>query len=113
MVGVDRFTKMVLFFPYSTYFSAKDNAEIFIWEIFSRHRLPDKIISDRGHQFVSKLWTQFLKCLYINPYLSLGYHLQSDGQTKRLNLILEQYLRCSVPAEYNDWFPCRQVAQFA
>lgn len=88
MVVEDHFN-MTEFFPCSTAFSAKNTAHIFIQEIFSRHGLPKGIISDRCPQFIFKLWNHFLKGLEINYCLSYGYHTQSDGQTERVNLILE------------------------
>lgn len=67
MVAVDRFTNMAEFFPCLGNCSAKDTAQIFIRKIFSRHGLPEEMVSDHGPQFVSKLCNHFLKRLNINP----------------------------------------------
>ena len=44
--------------------------------------LPDKIISDRGPQFASKVFIELLKLLGIKSALSTAYHPQTDGTTK-------------------------------
>ena len=113
MVVVDRYTKMAKFFPCSSTITAKGMADIFVQEIFARHGVPSKIISDRGPQFISQFWTQFLKGLEIKPCRSSGYHPQSNGQTERTNQILEQYLRCYVPARQDTWPSHICMAQFA
>ena len=113
MVVVDRYTKMSEFFPCSSSITSKETANIFLQEIFSCHGLPEEIISDCGPQFISQFWVQFLKGLSIKPCRSSGYHPQSDGQTKRVNQILEQYLRCFVPARQDTWVDHLRLAQFA
>jgi hypothetical protein len=35
--------------------------------------------------------------------LSTAYHLQTDGQTEKVNQILEQYLRCIINYQQDDW----------
>ena len=44
--------------------------------------LPDKIISDRGPQFASKVFIELLKLLGIKSALSTAYHPQIDGTTE-------------------------------
>jgi hypothetical protein len=55
------------------------------------------IISDRGSQFIACLHAM-LSC-YLIHYSA--YHPQTDGQTKRVNQILEDMLRACV-MEYPD-----------
>ena len=45
--------------------------------------------------------------------MSTAYHLQTDGQTERVNQILEQYLRCYVDYNLSDWSTLLSVAEFA
>ena len=59
MVVVDRFTKWAEFFPCLKTITAQEASKIFLKEVFSRHGLPQEIVSDRGTQFVSK----FFSCL--------------------------------------------------
>lgn len=96
MVVVELYTKMAEFFPCTTSIQAKNMAEIFIAEIFSLHGFPNEIISNCGPQLISCFWKHFLKGLNIKPYCYSGYDPQYDGQNKRVNQILKQYLRCYV-----------------
>jgi transposase InsO family protein len=57
------------------------------------HRVPKKIVSDRGSQFTSQFWRKLHECLDIQLNFSLAYHPQTDGQTERTNQVLEDMLR--------------------
>lgn len=41
--------------------------------------------------------------LGVKHKLSKAYHPQTDGQTERMNQTLEQYLRCYVNYEQDNW----------
>ena len=45
--------------------------------------------------------------------LSTAYHPQTNGQTERTNQTLEQYLRCYVNYQQNNWVELLPIAQFA
>ena len=46
--------------------------------------------------------------------MSTAYHPQTDGQTERVNQILEQYLRCFIEVnEKNNWAQFLPTAEFA
>lgn len=49
----------------------------------------------------------------IKRSLSTAYHPQSDGQTERVNRILEQYLRCYVNSEQSNWTELLPMVQFS
>lgn len=53
------------------------------------HGTPSAIMPDRGIQFTSKLRQSMKQALRTKHALSLSYHLQMDGDTKRLNQVLE------------------------
>ena len=67
-------------------------AELYARHIFRLHGLPKTIISDRGSQFIAKFWRALCKALKIEALLSTPYYLETDGQTEKVNAILEQYL---------------------
>ena len=110
---VDRFTKMAHFLPCRKTFSSQETANLVMREVFKHHGLPDEIISDRGPQFIAKFWTHLLEILRISRKLSSSYHPQTDGQTERTNQTLEQYLRCFINYQQDDWVDFLHMAEFA
>ncbi len=56
----DRFSKAVHFVPLPKLPSAKETAQLVIDHIFRIHGLPVDVVSDRGPQFVSRFWQEFL-----------------------------------------------------
>jgi len=95
-VIVDRFTKMALFVSCTKSIFGEEIAKLFIDNIYRYHGLPKDIISNRGTQFVSRFWRNLFKILKVDIHLSLAFHPQTDGQTERVNQVLEQYLRCTI-----------------
>ncbi|MBW0565842.1 hypothetical protein O181_105557 [Austropuccinia psidii MF-1] len=92
LVIVDRFSNMAFFIPTMSSITSLDLAHLFINNIFSKHGPPSSIVSDRGPLFVSSFWTNICQQLKISRDLSTAYHPETDGQTERVNQILEQYL---------------------
>jgi hypothetical protein len=110
---VDRFTKMAHFLPCTKTTNSKETVDIVMKEVFRLHGFPNDIISDRGPQFISKFWQHLLEMLKISCKLSSSYHPQSDGQTERTNQTLEQYLRCFINYQQDDWVDFLHFAEFA
>jgi len=113
MVVVDRFTKFAHAIPLRCLPTASIAADAFIANVFRLHGLPDTIISDRGTQFTSDFWTRLCDLLNINHSLSTANHPQTDGQTERVNGILEQYFRCFINKKQNNWVDLIPFAEFA
>jgi hypothetical protein len=57
------------------------------------HVVPKKIVSDRGTQFTSRFWDKLHESMDTRVNFSSTYHPQTDGQTERVNQILEDMLR--------------------
>jgi hypothetical protein len=49
----------------------------------------------------------------INLLMSTAFHAQADGQTKRINAILEQYLRHFCAFQQDDWSERLPLAEHA
>ncbi len=113
LVVVDRLTKMALFIPTDTTTTAQDLADLFVRHVFSKHGVPNDIVSDRGSKFTSIFWTALSNALKIQQKLSTAYHPETDGQTERVNQILETYLRHYVNYDQNDWARYLPLAEFA
>jgi len=56
---VDRFSKMVHIVPLPKLPSAKETAQAILVHVFQLHGLPVDMVSDRGPQFTSVLWSEF------------------------------------------------------
>lgn len=104
---------MALFIPTTNEIDAEGTADLFIKHVFCFFGLPDNIVSDRGVTFTSKYMQAILAKLQLKQKLSTANHPQTDGQTERVNSILEQYLRCYINYQQSDWEKRLPVAQFA
>ena len=93
LVVVDRFTKMALFIPTTNSMAAQDVASLFLQHVVRPHGLPDTLVSDKDPVFTSHFRRRLLELCGIRANRSTTFHPQTDGQTERLNSVLEQYLR--------------------
>ena len=53
--------------------------------MFSRYRVLDKIILNKDTRFILAFWQVFIAKQGIKTVVLTAYHLQTDGQTERLN----------------------------
>ena len=113
MVMVDRFTKMAHFSPIKTTADAPDVARVFLRDVYRLHGLPSDIVSDRDKVFTSSFWRHMLTLLDVKPNMSTAFHPQTDGQTERVNQVLEQYLRVFCNYQQDDWQKLLPFAEFA
>jgi hypothetical protein len=102
-VIVDRLTKSSHFIPVNTKYRAKKYAEIYIAHVLCLHGVPKMIIFDRWSRFVARFWEQLHVSLGTHLIHSSAYHPQTDGQTKRVNQILEDILRAYVMEYPGSW----------
>jgi hypothetical protein len=112
-VIVDRLTKTAHFFAVHTTYSVQQYAELYMDQIVRLHGIPKTIISDRGTQFVARFWEQLHECLGTKLIRSSRYHPQTDGQTERINQILEDMLRASILHFDKSWDKCLSLAEFS
>jgi transposase InsO family protein len=71
------------------------------------------IISDRGSQFVARFREQLHASLGTHLIHSSAYHPQMDGQTERVNQIVEDMLRACVLDRQGSWdhnLPCAEFS---
>ncbi|KAI2644548.1 Transposon Tf2-6 polyprotein [Labeo rohita] len=103
LVIVNRFSKSCKFIPLNCLPTAMETAEALLHFIFRYHGLPEDIVSDRGPQFISRVWHAFFRNLQISVSLSSGYHPQTNGQTERKIQELVRYLRAYCSSDQHDW----------
>ncbi|KAF7807841.1 Transposon Tf2-2 polyprotein [Senna tora] len=113
MVVVDRFSKYGVFIPMPTKFSAEDAARMFFKHVVKYWGLPKTIVSDRDTRFTGRFWMELFKILGSELNFSTSFHPQTDGQTERVNALLELYLRHYVSANQKDWAKLLDIAQFS
>ncbi|MBW0549651.1 hypothetical protein O181_089366 [Austropuccinia psidii MF-1] len=111
--NVDRISRMAVFIPTMSSITSLDLAHLCIKNVFSKHGLPSRIVSDRGPLFVSSFWTNLCQQLKISGDLSTAYHPETYGQTERVNKILEHYLWMYVSYHQDDWNTWLPLAEFA
>ena len=85
-------TKGVILCPTKKTITAEGIANLFFHKVFLCFSLYNKIISDRGPQFVSAFTKELGKLLNYDLSLSTTYHPQSNGETERVNQEIETYL---------------------
>jgi transposase InsO family protein len=72
--------------------NAPQLAHLLFMHIITNHGMPKYITSDRDKLFTSKFWKSLTDLMGIDHRLSTAYHPQTNGQTKRTNQTIEQYL---------------------
>jgi hypothetical protein len=112
-VFVDRVSKMVHLAPCHDTRTAEDFAELFFQHVFRLHGLPSEIVSDRDPLFTSKFWRALMKRLGVSQAMSSAFHPQTDGNTERVNRVLEDMLRHFVDPAQSNWDQLLPLVEFA
>ncbi|RVX00199.1 Transposon Ty3-I Gag-Pol polyprotein [Vitis vinifera] len=61
-------------------------------------------------RFTGKFWVELFKLLGLELKFSTANHPQTDGQTERINVLLEEYLRHYVTATQKNWVDLMDTA---
>lgn len=72
--------------------SSIEVAQILIREIGRLHGIPKKITSYKDAKFTSRFWKELFASLGIDLAFSTTYHAYNDGNTERVNMILDDML---------------------
>ena len=112
LVVVDRFIKMAHFIP----IKKKDSptvAQAYLENVWKYHGFPEDVVSDRDSTFTGSFFTDLYNYWGIKRSMSTAYHPQTDGQTERINQVIEAYLRSYCNYEQNDWASMLAMAEYA
>ena len=71
-------------------------------KIIIRHGVPERIITDRGSQFMAKVFREIVKMVQIKHLPTTAYHPQTDGQIERTVGILKRIIRKLV-RKVDEW----------
>ncbi|KAK3515201.1 hypothetical protein QTP70_010606 [Hemibagrus guttatus] len=113
LVVVDRFSKSCRLLPLRGPPTALETAELLFNHVFRYFGIPEDIVSDRGPQFISRVWRAFLTRLGVVVSLSSGYHPQTNGQTERKIQEISRYLRTFCHSHQNSWSQYLGWAEYA
>jgi hypothetical protein len=113
-VIINRFTKMAHFIPLKKEQKMAEHlVKIFAYKIWRFHSILIDIISDHDSQFMFTKWKQFRGILGLQPQMSTSFHPQTDGQTERINEMIEVYLWSFINYEMDNWVRLLPIAEFA
>jgi hypothetical protein len=87
--------------------------ELYILRIVCLHGVPKKIVFDRGTQFTLKFWERLHELMDTKLNFSSPYHLQTDGQTERVNQVLEDMLRACALQYGKRWDKSLPYVEFS
>ncbi|KAL0556646.1 hypothetical protein IC582_005160 [Cucumis melo] len=112
-VVVDRLTKSAHFVPGKSTYTASKWAQLYMSEIVILHGVPVSIVSDRDARFTSKFWKGLQTAMGTRLDFSTAFHPQTDGQTERLNQVLEDMLRACALEFPGSWDSHLHLMEFA
>jgi Chromo (CHRromatin Organisation MOdifier) domain len=113
MVFVDRMSKMTHLAATTTTVGTEQSAELFINNVFRLHGMPKTLVTDRDKRFTSDMYQIVMQRLGTMQAKSTAFHPESDGQTERMNRVLEDMLRHYISPLQDDWDTLLPVMEFA
>ena len=113
IVWVDRLTKYVVLAPAKLTLNAQGFAQYTVDHVISKHGMPQNFVSDRDVRFSSNFWRSLNASLGTSLSMSTVFHPQTDGQTERMNRLIEETLRHFVSFAQSDWDKNIQLVAFA
>ncbi len=113
LVIIDRFSKFCRLTPLTGLSTALQMAELLFNRVFRYYGIPEDIVSDRGPQFISRVWKAFFSILGVTVSLTSGYHPQSNGQTQRKIQEVRRVLRTFCHGHQNSWKQFLGWAEYA
>jgi integrase-like protein/chromodomain-containing protein/p58 integrase-like protein len=106
-------SKVAKFLPCQKTINGPGVARLYLTHLVPLFGLPKRIISDRDPCFASQFATTLCQALGIQQNLSTAFHPRTDGQTKRMNAWLEQYLQPWCASHPRGWAQLLPIAEYA
>ena len=102
LVVSDYATRHLEAFPLRSVTAAKV-VEILV-ELFSRHGIPEEILTDRGTNFTSSLLLgELYRLIGVKTIRTSQYHPETNGLVERFNWTLKAMLRKTLVGEKRGW----------
>ncbi|KAG3232837.1 hypothetical protein PI124_g22086 [Phytophthora idaei] len=113
VVFVDRLSKMAHLAAVPDTIGGEGTALLFLDRVFRQHGLPEAIVSDRDPRFTAKFWKSLFQVLGTRLDMSTADHPQTDGQTERVNRVVEDILRSVCAEAPRRWSEVLPLVEFA
>jgi len=97
----DKLTKMIHLIGFKHVPNTNETADAFLRKIYRLHGFPKVVTTDRGSQFISKVWKEMLEFFGNEINIATTSHHETVGQVKRNNAYVKTYLSCFV-GTYED-----------
>ena len=112
VVFVDRLSKMAHLAALPDSIDAESTAKLFIDRMFRQHGLPVSVVSGRDPRFTGKFWKSIFKVLGTRMDMSTADHRQTNGQTERVNRVINDILRSVCADTPKRWSSMLPVVEF-
>jgi hypothetical protein len=106
-------SKVAKFIPCNKTIDGQGIACLYFQNLFPWFRILKCIISDQDLCFTSHFSIAVCKATDIQQNISTAFHPCTNGQTKQMNLWIENYLKEFVSTHQNDWSTFLPMAEFA
>ncbi|KAG3132173.1 hypothetical protein PI126_g19748 [Phytophthora idaei] len=113
VVFVDRLSKMAHLAAVPGAIDGEGTALLFLDRVFRQHGLPEAVVSDRDPRFTAKFWKSLFQVLGTRLDMSTADHPQTDGQTERVNRVVEDILRSVCAEAPRRWSEVLPLVEFA
>ena len=113
VVFVDRLSKMTHFAATKDSVDSQGLAQLMIDDVVRFHGVPAEMVSDRDTRMTSEFAREFYALLKVPRHMSTAFHPQTDGQTERINRVVEEMLRAFVAPSLDDWDQHLSMCEFA
>jgi hypothetical protein len=94
---------MAHFMATTTNVTAEETTKLFRIHVHELHGIPLKLIWNRNVRFTGRVWQELHYFVGTQLAMSTSFHPQTDGQTKRLNRVIEDKLGHYVSPPQDDW----------
>lgn len=102
LVMIDHFTNWVEAAPLRT-LEAQETLDRVIDVFYTTHASSRYILTDRGTQFTSDIFTNWCKTVGIKHLKTTAYHPQTNGKTERFNRFLAIALSLAIDKSQRNW----------
>jgi len=111
LVVVGRHTKISHFIPIDKNDSPMV-AKTHLAQVWGYHRFLEDVISDKDRTFTRQYFTDLYAHLWNERSMSTAFHLQTDGEMKGMNRVIDADLRAYCNSEQSDWAEMVPIAKF-